>query len=163
VGPLARYALNYEKLTSDARKAAEKAGLGEVCRNPFQSIVVRAVETVYAIDEALRVIDAYERPSEAAVSYEVKAGVGHGVSEAPRGTLHHRYEVGSDGRIIDAHIMPPTAQNQMSIEEDLLAVVQANIKLDDDDLQWKLEQSIRNYDPCISCATHFLDLEVDRG
>jgi coenzyme F420-reducing hydrogenase alpha subunit len=163
VGPLARYALNYEKLTPDARKAAEKAGLGEVVRNPFQSIVVRSVETVFAIDESLRIIDAYEPPAEASIPYEVRAGVGHGVSEAPRGTLHHRYEVGEDGRIIDAHIMPPTAQNQMSIEEDLLAVVQGNMDLDDDDLQWKLEQSIRNYDPCISCATHFLNLEVDRG
>ena len=163
VGPLARYALNYEKLTPDARKAAEDAGLGPVVLNPFQSIVVRAVETVYAIDEALRIIDAYEMPAEAAVPYEVKAGVGHGASEAPRGTLYHRYEVGDDGRIVDAHIMPPTAQNQLSIEEDLHAVIKANIELSDDELQWKLEQSIRNYDPCISCATHFLDLKVDRG
>ncbi len=163
VGPLARYSLNYEKLTPDARKAAEGAGLGETCFNPFQSIVVRAVETVYAVDEALRIIDAYEMPDEPAVLYEVKAGVGHGASEAPRGTLYHRYEVGSDGRIIDAHIMPPTAQNQLSIEEDLLAVIRDNIDLPDDQLQWKLEQSIRNYDPCISCATHFLDLKVDRG
>jgi len=154
VGPLARYSLNYEKLTPDARKAAEEAGLGETCNNPFQSIVVRAVETVYAVDEALRIIDAYEPPAQASVPYEVKAGVGHGASEAPRGTLY---------RIIDAHIMPPTAQNQLSIEEDLRAVVQGNIELPDDELQWKLEQSIRNYDPCISCATHFLDLTVDRG
>ncbi|MFH2073372.1 MAG: Ni/Fe hydrogenase subunit alpha [Actinomycetota bacterium] len=163
VGPLARYSLNYEKLTPDARKAAESAGLGATCFNPFQSIIVRAVETVYAVDEALRIIDGYEMPDEPAVRYEVKAGVGHGASEAPRGTLYHRYEVGSDGRIIDAHIMPPTAQNQLSIEEDLLAVIRDNIDLPDDQLQWKLEQSIRNYDPCISCATHFLDLKVDRG
>ena len=163
VGPLARYALNYEKLTPDARKAAEDAGLGPVCLNPFQSIIVRAVETVYAIDEALRIIDQYEAPPAPSVSYTVRAGVGHGASEAPRGTLYHRYEVGADGRIIDAHIMPPTAQNQQSIEEDLLAVDNSSLELSDEDLQWKLEQSIRNYDPCISCATHFLDLKVDRG
>ncbi len=163
VGPLARYALNYELLTPDARKAAEDAGLGPVVRNPFQSIVVRAVETVYAVDEALRLIEGYREPDEPAVPYEVRAGVGHGASEAPRGTLYHRYEVDAGGRIVDAHIMPPTAQNQLSIEEDLLAVIDANIDLPDDELQWKLEQAIRNYDPCISCATHFLDLTVDRG
>ncbi|MCB2224522.1 MAG: Ni/Fe hydrogenase subunit alpha [Actinobacteria bacterium] len=162
VGPLARYSLNFEKLTPDARKAATDAGLGEVCRNPFQSIIVRAVETVYAVDEALRIIDQYETPAEPAVPYEVRAGVGHGATEAPRGTLYHRYEVGADGRIVDAHIMPPTAQNQQSIEADLLSVVNGALDLPDDELQWKLEQSIRNYDPCISCATHFLDLEVDR-
>jgi coenzyme F420-reducing hydrogenase alpha subunit len=163
VGPLARYSLNFDKLTPDAQRAATDAGLGEVCRNPFQSIIVRAVETVYAIDEALRIIDGYEMPPQPAIPYDVQAGVGHGATEAPRGTLYHRYEVGADGRIVDAHIMPPTAQNQLSIEEDLLAVVNDSIELPDDKLQWKLEQSIRNYDPCISCATHFLDLEVDRG
>ena len=163
VGPLARYSLNFEKLTPDAQEAAIGAGLGETCMNPFQSIIVRAVETVYAIDEALRIIDQYEIPEQAAVPYEVKAGVGHGATEAPRGTLYHRYEVGDDGRIVEAHIMPPTAQNQLSIEEDLLAVVNDSMDLPDDELQWKLEQSIRNYDPCISCATHFLDLTVDRG
>jgi sulfhydrogenase subunit alpha len=162
VGPLARYSLNFEKLTPDARDAAVGAGLGEICVNPFQSIIVRAVETLYAVDEALRIIDEYEAPSEPTVAYEVQAGVGHGATEAPRGTLYHRYEVGADGRIVDAHIMPPTAQNQLSIERDLLAVVNDGIDLPDDELQWKLEQSIRNYDPCISCATHFLRLEVDR-
>jgi coenzyme F420-reducing hydrogenase alpha subunit len=163
VGPLARYGLNFEKLTPDAQKAARDAGLGDVCLNPFQSIIVRSVETVYAIDEALRIIDQYEAPEAPAVEYEVKAGVGHGATEAPRGTLYHRYEIGDDGRIIDAHIMPPTAQNQLAIEDDLREVVQANIDMDDDELQWRLEQSIRNYDPCISCATHFLNLQVDRG
>ena len=163
VGPLARYSLNFEKLTPDAQRAALEAGLAETCTNPFQSIIVRAVETVYAIDEALRIIDQYEVPPQASVPYEVRAGVGHGASEAPRGTLYHRYEVGDDGRIIDAHIMPPTAQNQQSIEADLRAVVNGSIDLPDDELQWKLEQTIRNYDPCISCATHFLDLTVDRG
>ena len=62
VGPLARYALNYEELSDVAKEAAAEAGLGPLCRNPFRSIVVRAVETVYAADEALRIIAEYERP-----------------------------------------------------------------------------------------------------
>jgi coenzyme F420-reducing hydrogenase alpha subunit len=91
------------------------------------------------------------------------AAEGHGATEAPRGLLYHRYEIDADGRIADAQIVPPTAQNQLTIEQDLRDVLEKNIEMDDDSLQWRLEQTIRNYDPCISCATHFLRLEVDRG
>ncbi len=163
VGPLARYSLNYQKLPEDCRRAASSAGLGETCSNPFQSIVVRAVETLFAVGEALRIIDGYQEPAEAAVPLEVKAGEGHGATEAPRGVLYHRYRVDEGGWITDAQIAPPTAQNQLSIEDDLRRVVEANIDLPDDELQWRLEHAVRNYDPCISCATHFLRLEVDRG
>lgn len=163
VGPLARYANNYELLSPLARKAAEDAGLGPVVSNPFQSIVVRAVETVFALEEALRIIDAYEPPKVASVPVIPKAGVGHGATEAPRGLLYHRYEIDAEGLIVEAQIVPPTAQNQPTIESDLRAVLEANLDMPDDDLQWRLEQSIRNYDPCISCATHFLRLDIDRG
>ncbi|NNF69361.1 MAG: Ni/Fe hydrogenase subunit alpha [Acidimicrobiia bacterium] len=163
VGPMARYALNYEKLTDSAKKAAANVGLGEVVLNPFKSIIVRAVEMVYACDEALRIIDAYEPGGPASVPVEPKAAVGHGATEAPRGMLYHRYEIADDGSIVTAQIAPPTAQNQLIIENDLRVVLEDNLDLPDDDLSWRLEQSIRNYDPCISCATHFLKLEIDRG
>jgi coenzyme F420-reducing hydrogenase alpha subunit len=163
VGPLARYNLNFEKLTPGAQRAAYDAGLREECFNPFQSILVRTVETLYAVEEAIRIIDEYEEPAAPVVPYEVTAGEGHGASEAPRGLLYHRYALDDDGYILDAQIAPPTAQNQLTIEDDLRAVLERNIDLPDDELQWRLEQSIRNYDPCISCATHFLRLEIDRG
>ena len=161
-GPLARYSINSAQLSPLALEAAAAAGLGDTCRNPFRSIVVRAVETVYAIDEALRIIDSYERPDPAAVAVTPRAAVGHGVSEAPRGLLYHRYELAADGTIKTATIMPPTAQNQPAIEDDLRRVVDANLDLDDERLTALCEQTIRNYDPCISCSTHFLDLTVDR-
>jgi coenzyme F420-reducing hydrogenase alpha subunit len=163
VGPLARYNLNFEKLTPGAQRAAYDAGLREECFNPFQSILVRTVETLYAVEEAIRIIDAYEEPAAPVVPYDVTAGEGHGASEAPRGLLYHRYVLDDGGYILDAQIAPPTAQNQLTIEDDLRAVLERNIDLPDDELQWRLEQSIRNYDPCISCATHFLRLEIDRG
>jgi sulfhydrogenase subunit alpha len=162
VGPLARYALNFEKLTASARDLALEAGLGPVVTNPFQSIVVRAVETFYAVEEALRIIDGYEPPLDRVVDYTPCAGEGHGVSEAPRGMLYHRYRIDEDARIADAQIVPPTAQNQLTIESDLRAVLETHLDLPDSELSWILEQSIRNYDPCISCATHFLDLTVER-
>jgi coenzyme F420-reducing hydrogenase alpha subunit len=160
-GPLARYTLNSAQLSPLAREAAADAGLGATCRNPFRSVVVRAVEIVYAIDEALRIIGSYERPDPPAVDVVARPAVGHGVSEAPRGLLYHRYELDAAGLIRSATIVPPTSQNQAAIEDDLARVVSANLDLDDAALTSLCEQAIRNYDPCISCSTHFLELTVE--
>jgi coenzyme F420-reducing hydrogenase alpha subunit len=161
VGPLARYTLNYDRLSPLAREAAAAAGLGPECRNPFRSIAVRAVELVYACDEALRLVDGWQGSGPAYVEVPPRAGTGHGVTEAPRGLLYHRYQLDEQGTIRDAQIVPPTSQNQPSIEADLRAYVQDRLDLDHDELTRQCEQAIRNYDPCISCATHFLDLTVE--
>lgn len=161
-GPLARYGLAYDKLRPLSRQAAVDAGLGPVCRNPFQSIVVRGVELIEAVDEALALIDAYEPPDPPAVEVVPRRAAGHGATEAPRGLLYHRYEIDDDGTILDACIMPPTSQNQLAIEEDLRAVVERHVGEADEPLTRRCEQAIRNHDPCISCATHFLELTIDR-
>jgi coenzyme F420-reducing hydrogenase alpha subunit len=161
-GPLARYSLNSASLSPVARQAAAAAGLGEICRNPFRSLLVRAVEIVYAIDEAVRLIGEYEPPEPAAVAVPPRRGTGHGVSEAPRGLLYHRYEIDDDGLVGEATLIPPTSQNQAAIEDDLRRVVAANLDLDDAALTGLCERTIRNHDPCISCSAHFLDLTVDR-
>ncbi len=162
-GPTARFNLNSELLSEGAARAAAEVGLVAPVTNPFRSIVVRAVETLHAVEEALHIIDTYRAPGAPAVPFTERAGEGYGASEAPRGTLFHRYRLDGQGIIQDAQIVPPTAQNQLSIEEDLRLVLDAHISESDDALRTVLEQSIRNYDPCISCATHFLSLEVDRG
>ena len=162
VGPLARYNLNFDRLSPLAREAARAAGLGPTCRNPFQSIVVRSVEILYACDEALRLIAQYVPPERPSVEVVPRAGTGYGCTEAPRGILYHRYTVDDAGFITDAKIVPPTAQNQKAIEADLRAFVDPRIDLPQETLTWQCEQAIRNYDPCISCATHFLALRVDR-
>ncbi|MGH9020264.1 MAG: Ni/Fe hydrogenase subunit alpha [Acidimicrobiales bacterium] len=162
-GPLARYALNHDVLSPLAAEAARAARLGPVCANPFQSIVVRAVELVYACDEALRLVDLYEAPAPPASPIVERAGSGYGVTEAPRGLLLHEYDVRADGLISRARIVPPTSQNQLTIEDDLRRVAQGGLDLSDEDLQWRLEQAVRNHDPCISCAAHFLDLSVVRS
>jgi len=161
-GPLARFALNRDLLSPLALQSAREAGLEHACRNPFRSLVVRGVELVHACDEALRLIEAYEEPDAPAVRVEPVAGTGFGVSEAPRGLLYHRYRLDSDGTILDAKIAPPTSQNQRAIEDDLRDGVARHTHLGDDELRGLCEQTIRNYDPCISCATHFLTLEVER-
>jgi coenzyme F420-reducing hydrogenase alpha subunit len=161
-GPLARFALSAGALSPLAREAAREAGLESPCRDAFRSIVVRSVELVEACDEALRLIAAYEEPDASAVAVEPVAGIGYGASEAPRGLLYHHYRLDADGTILDAKIVPPTSQNQLAIEADLRGVVGRYAALPDDELRHLCEQAIRNYDPCISCATHFLDLKVER-
>ena len=126
VGPLARYNLNFDKLSPLAQESARAAGIGAVCRNPFRSIIVRSVEIVQACDEALRIIENFEMPEKPAVQFEPHAGTGYGCTEAPRGMLFHRYRLDEHGVILDAKIVPPTSQNQKTIESDLLRFVSAN-------------------------------------
>jgi coenzyme F420-reducing hydrogenase alpha subunit len=161
VGPLARYSLNHDHLPPTARQAADAVGLGPTCRNPFQSIVVRAIELVVACEEALRIIDGWSGGGVGSVPVPARAATGHGVTEAPRGLLYHQYTLDGEGTVLHAQIVPPTSQNQPSIELDLRAFVQTRLHLDTEELTRQCEQAIRNYDPCISCATHFLDLTVE--
>lgn len=162
-GPLARYNVNFDRLSPLAQEAARSAGLGSTCLNPFKSIVVRAVEILYACDEALRIIGEYEPPERPAEEIQPRAAVGYGCTEAPRGILYHRYRLDSQGVILDARIVPPTSQNQKVIEEDLWKFVSGHLNLPDAELQGRCEQLIRNYDPCISCSTHFLKLRIERA
>ena len=163
VGPLARYSLNFDRLSPLAQEAAREAGLALVCRNPFKSIIVRSVEIVYACDEALRIIEQYERPEKPAIEIHPRAATGYGCTEAPRGILYHRYRLDEQGAILEAKIVPPTSQNQKTIEQDLGQFVSKFLNLSEEDLRWQCEQAVRNYDPCISCATHFLRLEIERA
>jgi coenzyme F420-reducing hydrogenase alpha subunit len=162
VGPMARYNLNFERLSPLAKEAAREGRLGKQVWNPFKSIVVRCVETVYAFDEALRILAHDPNPDKPFVEVKPAAGTGHGCTEAPRGILYHRYRLDDEGIILSANICPPTAQNQPVIEQDLYEYVDRYKSLPDDELKWRLEQAIRNYDPCISCSVHFLNLTVER-
>ncbi len=162
VGPLARFNLNFDKLTNTAKELSKEAGIFPSCKNPFKSIIIRAIETLYACEEALRIIEQFEMPEKSYVEVEPHEGTGCGCTEAPRGILFHKYKIDSKGIIQDAKIVPPTSQNQKQIEDDLFTLVRKNIHLPKNELTWKCEQAIRNYDPCISCATHFLKLEIVR-
>ena len=142
------------------------AGLGAECRNPFRSIIVRAVEVVYACDEALRIIAEYERPDSASVACDPVATTGHGCTEAPRGILYHRYRLDDDGTILDAqdhsaHVAEPSDDRARPMAS-RGRPLDVDVDVDDAELGRRCEQAIRNYDPCISCATHFLDLTVHR-
>ncbi len=162
VGPVARYNNNFAQLSPAARQLARDAGLPERVTNPFHSILVRMVEVSWAFEEALRLLDAYRLPEPPAVEGTPRTGRGCGCTEAPRGICYHRYDLDGEGLIREARIVPPTSQNQRQMEADLRRVVEANLSLPDEELQWRCEQAIRNFDPCISCATHFLKLKIHR-
>lgn len=161
VGPLARWNLNADRASPLVREAARATGIRFPNRNPFVSIVARTLEILLAFDEALRLIGAYEPPAQPSVACTPRAGVGHAATEAPRGCLYHRYETGADGLIRDAVIVPPTSQNQSQIEHDLLRLAPNLVELPDEQAALRAEHLIRSYDPCISCATHFLKLRVE--
>lgn len=163
VGPMARFHHNFDRLTDRARQVSQRAGLDGDCVNPFKSIIVRSVEVLYAFEEALRVVDNYIAPESSAVEVKPTNCTGYGCTEAPRGILYHRYDIDRRGEISLAKIVPPTSQNQKTIERDLYRLIPQLIDLSDDQLQWRCEQAIRNYDPCISCATHFLKVTRNEG
>lgn len=159
VGPIARYNLHREKLSPLVKEVIKNIAFEEKCINPFRSIIVRSLEILYAFDEAVRIIENYTEEKEAPhVKIPKRSSIGYAVTEAPRGLLYHRYKLNDKGIIEDAKIVPPTSQNQKTIEEDLFDFVSRNINMSDEDLKWKCEQAIRNYDPCISCSAHFLKL-----
>jgi coenzyme F420-reducing hydrogenase alpha subunit len=161
-GPLARFNLNCDRLHPRVRALAQEVGLTPPCRNPFKSLLVRLVEIAQSFEEAIRVIEAYERPAAPFLEAPLRAATGYGGTEAPRGFLYHRYTLDDTGTILDAKIVPPTSQNQRSIEEDLAVLAPVLAELPLDRATHRAEQAIRNHDPCISCATHYLTLRIER-
>jgi coenzyme F420-reducing hydrogenase alpha subunit len=160
VGPLARLNLNHTQLTPLAKQVMADRGLS--LRNPFHGIIARSVEILYALEESLRLIERYEPPPLAALPVTVRSGTGMACTEAPRGILYHRYQVDDDGVIREAKIVPPTSQNQSRIEQDLRLFMPRLLHLPDQEVARACERVIRCYDPCISCATHFLNLKITR-
>lgn len=162
VGPLARINLNFDLLGPEVVSLARGTGIPWPNSNPYTSIVARALEITYAIEEALRIIEGYEPPRAPSASFEPRAGVGRAVTEAPRGSLYHVYEADEQGLIRSARIVPPTSQNQARIEADLRELVPDIVHSTQSEATRACEMAIRNYDPCISCSTHFLKLEIER-
>jgi coenzyme F420-reducing hydrogenase alpha subunit len=162
VGPLARLNLNHDHLTQLAKQVLANRGITLPLRNPFYGIIARSVEILYALEESLRLIERYEPPPLPALPVTVRPGTGMACTEAPRGILYHRYQVDGDGVIREAKIVPPTSQNQSRIEQDLRLFMPSLLHLPDQEVALACERVIRCYDPCISCATHFLNLEIRR-
>jgi coenzyme F420-reducing hydrogenase alpha subunit len=164
LGPTARVSLAGDALHPLAAEALAATGLGDELRtNVFRSVVARSVELLHALAEASDIVDAYVEPRESMAAWTPRPGIAAWATEAPRGLLFHRYEIDDDGLVRHAQIVPPTSQNQAAIEHDLTLFAPSVLSLPHAEATHRLEQLIRSYDPCISCATHFLDLRVEGG
>jgi coenzyme F420-reducing hydrogenase alpha subunit len=162
LGPLARINLNREQLLPTALRLADEIGLEQPCLNPFKSILARCLEVVQAYEEALSILRDYRPSATARIAYQHRKAAGAAATEAPRGLLYHRYEVDEQGRVTSANIVPPTSQNQSQIEDDLRHYLAAVVDQSDEQVALAAERLVRSYDPCISCATHFLKVTMER-
>ncbi len=161
LGPLARINLNHTRLSPTAQALIQEAGLTFPIRNPFQSVIARALEVVHALESSIEILENGDlEPDRPYEDLGEIAGTGMGCTEAPRGILYHRYRVAPNGEILEAKIVPPTAQNQACIEEDLYHLASQRVHLPVEQWARECEHAIRNYDPCISCATHFLKIRI---
>lgn len=163
VGPLARVNLNRDRLSAAARRVADEIGFSTPCRNPFQAIIARGLEVIHAYEEALEIMRDFRNCVPSRVKFDYQTGAGAAATEAPRGLIYHRYEVSDQGKVTAAKIVPPTSQNQRQIEDDLRSYLPDVLSSDDSETAMACERLIRSYDPCISCSTHFLKLQIDRA
>jgi len=161
VGPLARLNLNHDQLLPSAQKALKEAKLKLPLKNPYKSLIARGIELVQFFEEAIQLVKSYAPTGSAYVDLKIKSGEGAGATEAPRGLLYHRYKIDEHGLVQFAKITPPTAQNLPRIEADLLAMAPKIVKMPEAEATRTAEHLVRAYDPCISCATHFLKLKVE--
>lgn len=161
-GPMARFYHNYDQLSAEAQNLAKSVNLQPNNQNPFKSLLTRLVETFYACGEAIRILEGYQLPKGIVDEVKPVEGTGQAVTEAPRGILYHKYTIDNEGIIQQAKIVAPTSHNQKIIEDDLRRLVEQYIDLNDEELTYRCEQAVRNYDPCISCSTHFLKVNIER-
>jgi coenzyme F420-reducing hydrogenase alpha subunit len=163
VGPLPRLNNNLDRLPAETGTLLRETGIQWPSSNPYHSVVARALEIHLALLEAIRILESYRKLPKGYVEVTPQAGVGAACTEAPRGILWHRYKLDDQGLVVKARIVPPTSQNQAHIEKDLRQTVLESLDMEQEPLRLRLESSIRNYDPCISCATHFLKLHIERS
>lgn len=162
VGPLARVNLSLDRLSPTARRVADELNIAWPSMNSFHGIVARGLELIHAYEEALEILKSYQPPRPPKIAYGCRAGVGCAATEAPRGLLYHRYQLGDDGLVAEAKIVPPTSQNQGQIEDDLRHWLPELLARGDEEMTQRCEHLVRNYDPCISCSTHRLRVTVER-
>jgi coenzyme F420-reducing hydrogenase alpha subunit len=163
VGPLARMNHNFAVLPKNIQNMATRLGVIFPSQNMFRSIQARALECVWALSLAQEMLQQECPKGDANVPYSIRAGTCSFSTEAPRGLIFHRYQIDDDGKIENCTIVPPTSQNQARIEQDLrYSIIQFGLDKSDTELKQFCEQLIRNYDPCISCSTHFLDFTMQR-
>ena len=163
VGALARLNLIKDKLHKNTKKDVASALELFPSKNVFHNNLAQAIEILHSVDDALEILKNTKISPEPIVKFEMPKTdtVGVGVIEAPRGILYHRVHVGTDGKVIDGELVIPTGQNQIILEKNIGKLAEKCLaeKMDKDKITFEIEKLIRAYDPCMSCATHFLKVK----
>ncbi len=166
-GALARFNVNYDQLHPEAKAVAERLGIQPLCTNPYMNSVAQVVEVVHSVHEGLRLIDeliAEGVVDDAPVRPQRSGGTGASAIEVPRGILFHEYSFDDDGMCTAGNCIIPTGQNHANIQADFDALLPWLLAQDkgEDEIRLAFEMLVRAYDPCISCSTHYLDVEFVR-
>ena len=162
VGALARFNNNYHQLHPRAKAAAGELGMEPIVANSFLNSGAQAVEMVHCVEDSISLIDELvDRglKEESLYQFQGKGGDGVGSCDVPRGILFHSYEIDDAGLIQGANCIIPTGQNYANMEADMRALVPQILDRPQEEITHMMEMLIRAYDPCISCSTHFLDVE----
>src|SRR5215217_5087073 len=162
VGALARVNLNGELLHPRTRDDIASSLAAFPSNNVYNNDLAQAIEVLHCVDDAIDLLRTIQVADEKPVRTPATAGTGVGVIEAPRGLLYHMAKVNEDGVIEDYDVIVPTAQNQINIENDLRDYFTENLDKDEETLRVNAESIIRAYDPCMSCATNFLKMDLIR-
>jgi len=161
VGALARFNNNAELLSPLGKKVAEMFGLKKGNTNPFMNSIAQLAEAAHVVETSIQMIDDLLtrglKPETVKVS--PRAGRGSGCVEAPRGILFHTYEFDKYGNCVYGNVCIPTNQNHANIQKDFEKFVPEFMHLGQDALRHGMEMLVRAYDPCVSCSTHFLNVE----
>jgi len=166
VGALARLNNNYKKFKPMAQKTAEMFNLKPMCHNPFMNNISQLVEIVDSVEDSIRLIDELEaaglksQPDYNKPEIKVKAGNGVGAVEVPRGILFHDYTYNEKGVCTKANCVIPTNQNHGNIQQDMKAILPQIVDKPQKEIELTLEMLVRAYDPCISCSTHVVKVNL---
>jgi len=165
-GALARFNVNYDSLHPEAKKVAESLGMGPICTNPYMNSVAQVVEIVHSAYESLRIMDELIESGivEEPLVQPTTSGTGATAVEVPRGILFHEYTFDDEGMCTGADCIIPTGQNHANIQRDFEALLPHLMEQgkSEDEMRLAFEMLVRAYDPCISCSTHYLDVEFVR-
>jgi len=153
--------LNKKSLHPDTKKDASKALSVFPSENIYHNNLAQAIEILNSIDRSIDMIETAEIKADPrpAVEYKLESGVG--VIEAPRGTLYYMVSLKPDGTIGYGNLIIPTAQNEIIMNMDVKKLVESMLDQEKSVVELELEKLIRAYDPCMSCAAHFLKVEWD--
>ncbi|MEM5812993.1 MAG: Ni/Fe hydrogenase subunit alpha [Candidatus Aenigmatarchaeota archaeon] len=161
VGALARMNLNKDAIHKDTKKEVAKYLSRFPSNNVFHNNLAQAIEILHSIDHSIELLETTEFKKEEKPEIKIKSSEGVGVLEAPRGTLYYMLSINDEGKINYGNIVIPTAQNQIIMERDIKDIVSKMINKSKHEIIHEIEKLIRAYDPCMSCASHFLRVKWD--